>query len=129
MLKRFILFAAIVCLPLLPGVAAADECVELDLELTPTAGPDSAGITWVEFSAELTNCGTERCRVQLTVELNAGLPVPPVTFYISLNAGQTAARSRKFPVPPNVPPGTYEVCATATCGAASSSDCASVTIE
>jgi hypothetical protein len=33
-------------------MAFAEDCVELDIELTPTVGPDTCGLRWVEFSAD-----------------------------------------------------------------------------
>jgi hypothetical protein len=129
-MKKYVALLIGVLLSVTPIMAFAEDCVEVDIELTPIAGPDTCGVRWVEFSLELTNCGTDPALVDLAFQLDF-LPsagVPPFKFRHPVGAGQTVAFSRKWPVPPVVPAGTYGVCVTATAGTASDSDCASITL-
>lgn len=129
-MKRLALLLALLCIPLLPALAVADDCVDVEIELNPTAGPDSSGLTFVEFSVELTNCGADPALISLQVNVNGDGPfvVPPFNFNVPVGAGATVARSWSLPLPPALPDGTYEVCVTATSGDATDSDCASVTV-
>ena len=130
-MKKYLALTIGVLLSVTPIMAFAEDCVELDLELTPTVGPDTCGVRWVEFSIEVTNCGTERAMVDFSAVLEVQPPfgVAPFKTHRPVGAGQTVLFCHKFPVPHAVPAGTYEACLTATIGTASATDCASVTLE
>ncbi len=130
-MKKVVGLLLFMALCALPVMAMADDCVEVDVEITPVSLEDESGLQYAEFSLELTNCGTEAALIGLTVELQTDAPqvVPPIEFHVPVGAGETIAKSWTFPVPPVVPPGTYEVCVTATSGDATDSDCASFTVE
>jgi len=127
-MKKYLALLIGVLLSVTPIMAFAEDCVELDLELTPAVGPDTCGVRWVEFSVEVTNCGTERGMVDFSVKLDVQPPFGVAAFktHRPVGAGQTVLFSHKFPVPRVVPAGTYEACLTATIGTASATDCASV---
>lgn len=130
-MKKFLsTLVACAALCLIPLAVQADDCVAVDVEVTPVASENDAGVEIVEFSIELTNCGTEPSLVGLQVVLSSSGPqvIPPFQFHFPVGAGETVARSWKVAIPPVLPPGTYELCVTATSGEASDTDCVTVEI-
>jgi hypothetical protein len=130
-MKKYLVLLIGVLLSVTPIMAFAEDCVEVDVELTPTVGPDTCGVRWVEFSVEVTNCGAERAMVDFSAVLEVHPPfgVAPFKTHRPVGAGETVLFCHKFPVPHAVPAGTYEACLTATIGTASATDCASVILE
>jgi hypothetical protein len=113
----------------LSQAALADDCVDVDVELTPEAVVGEA----LDASFELTNCGDEADTVWVDFDLvlfndqTVDLPAIPVL----MGAGEVISHQFSF----NVPQGfsyfvgnTFEVCVTATSGTAEASDCASTLI-
>ncbi len=135
MLRKVLVLLLVLPLLAFAVVAQADDCVEVDLEITPYAGPGDQ----VDFSFELTNCGTEAALVDLTFEFtfefdNDTLVFPGNTDFsiplqVSVGAGETINRAFMTVLPPVVPSGTYTVCAEAVIGEAVDSDCGVLVVE
>jgi len=89
-------------------MVAAGECLEMNFEMTDTVYT-IPGDFFVTGVFELTNCGDEQVRVWIESDS------PIVTFgqirgRHKLDAGETYFRHFKFPVPPPIAAGTYDIC-------------------
>ncbi len=130
MKKLFIVLAGL-CLLAFSAPVMADDCVEADLEITPSAGPGDL----VSFSFELTNCGTEAALADLTFDFTFDTEDIPegINFSIPMKfpigAGETYTRSFETTLPPVTPSGSFTVCVEAVIGEATASDCATLVVE
>ncbi len=115
MARLLTLFLFVTVLMLTAGpVTRANECLELDFEITDTVYT-IPGDFFVTGHFELTNCGDEMVRVWL--ESSSPLETfGQIRGRHNLGAGEMISRRIKFPVPPPVPSGVYTICVTATVG-------------
>ncbi len=94
-------------------MAAAEECGEIDFELTDTVYT-TPGDFFAEGYAELINCGDEATTYNLSVEVSVLPGVSLGNVPVTLGAGESISREVRFPIPPAVPAGEYEICVVAT---------------
>lgn len=103
--------------------AFADNCVEVDIEMTPEVVAGEMG----EGYFELVNCGDEASTVMLAIsmELMGGVVVDLPEVPVMLGAGEMISTSFVYPAPPGLTGSSFSLCVTATLGGAVASDCAS----
>jgi hypothetical protein len=116
--KKLLLVLALMILWAVP--AAAQDCVEVDLDVAPELMPGEV----YYFDATLTNCGDEAGIIFLNITVDyiwGMLEIPQIPVF--MGAGETFSHSLPFMLPEMIPSGSGSICVTATKGAAVASDC------
>ncbi|UCC45684.1 MAG: T9SS type A sorting domain-containing protein [Candidatus Zixiibacteriota bacterium] len=124
-MKNASLFLLILSWLALGSTAAAADCVEVDIELTPVvvAGEPFEGYF------ELVNCGDEAAVIELTFDIQFNehsIQIPGIP--VRMGAGQTISKSFECIMPSFLAGNSISFCVAAVSGDATSSDCATMNI-
>ena len=117
---------AIALLALMVGSVLAEGCVDIFFEVPSVVQPGDA----VTVSGGITNCGDTPGVAQLEAQLTYnGEPLPmKAKGHVKVAAGETKAYELEVAVPPEIFPGTYEICVTAKLKGATDTECATVEV-
>ncbi len=105
---------------------AAEDCVQLDIELPDTVMADAGTMATGYF--ELISCGDEDAVIELDIDIQFGdYPIEIKNIPVRMGSGEVIAREFAFLAPTAMAGYTVTFCITATSGTAVASDCAGAT--